>query len=68
MLEGNIPTLEAPHKQPSTISNYNKWEKKRRLHLAARASATLPTQPSKSKALNPVFRLQVMAFDCRRGH
>jgi hypothetical protein len=30
MLEGNIPTLEAPHKQPSTtISNYEKWEKKK---------------------------------------
>jgi hypothetical protein len=38
-LEGNIPTLEAPHKQPSTISNYEKLEKKRRsLHLANRAT------------------------------
>jgi hypothetical protein len=62
MLEGNIPTLEAPHKQPLTISNYEKWEKKRSLHLAARASATPLTQPPKSKVLNPVFRLQGDSF------
>jgi hypothetical protein len=68
MLEGNIPKLEAPYKQPSTISNYAKWEKKKRsLHLAARASATPPTQAPKSKILNPVFDCKVTAFDCRRG-
>jgi hypothetical protein len=54
MLKGNIPTLEAPHKQPSTISNYEKREKKRSLHLAARTSATPPTQASKLKVLNTV--------------
>ena len=66
MLEGNIPTLEAPHttwhKQPSTISNYEKWEKKRSLHQADRASATPPTKAPKSKVLNTVFRLQGDGF------
>jgi hypothetical protein len=62
MLEGNIHT-EAPtsnHQQSA-----EKREKKRKkLHLAARASATPPTQAPKSKALiqNPVFRLQGDGF------
>jgi hypothetical protein len=63
MLEGNIPTPQATnanHQQSATMKNGRK--KKRSLHLAARASATPPTQAPKSKVLNPVFRLQGDGF------
>jgi hypothetical protein len=52
------------HQQSATMQNGRKKEKS--LHLAARASATPPTQAPKSKVLNPVFDCKVTAFDCRR--
>jgi hypothetical protein len=63
MLEGNIPTLEAPHKQPSTISNYEKWEKKRTQLASSRSCFCHLTHPGPQvESIEPRVSIQGDGF------